>query len=64
MDCERIRMDLIDYYGTAMVNGFPTAVMELSQAECATDDELEDFARMAGLDLDDYEDYDDDDDFD
>ncbi|MBR6879500.1 MAG: hypothetical protein IKN14_00250 [Clostridiales bacterium] len=56
MDHERLRSDLEDYYGTAMYNGFPMAVTELSQVAGASDERLEKLARRAGLDLDDYED--------
>ena len=29
MNIDKLRQDLIDYYGTAMSNGFPMAVMDL-----------------------------------
>lgn len=54
-DEERLRGDLRDYYGTAMFNGFPMAMMELEEAERASGDELRAMARGAGLDPADYE---------
>ena len=46
---EDLRKELKDYYGTAMFNGNPMAVMELSQVDNASDAELETLARQAGL---------------
>lgn len=46
---EDLRKELKDYYGTAMFNGNPMAVMELSQVDTASDAELERLARQAGL---------------
>ena len=47
---EDLRKELKDYYGTAMFNGNPMAVMELSRVDNASDAELERLARQAGLD--------------
>ena len=55
IDVSRLRDDLEDYYGTAMFSGMPTAVIELSQAECASPQELVELSRRAGFDLSDYE---------
>ena len=55
LDISRLRDDLEDYYGTAMFSGMPMAVIELSQAETASPQELVDMAQRAGLDLGRYE---------
>lgn len=55
MDYEKLRKDLIDYYGSAMLSGFPMAVVELPDVEIASDKELTIFAKEAGLDILDYE---------
>lgn len=51
LDVERLRRDMMDYYGTAMFGGFPMAVMDLSKVECASDDELIRMAEKNGVDL-------------
>jgi predicted PhzF superfamily epimerase YddE/YHI9 len=48
-DIEDIRDELIDYYGTAMMNGFPMAVMELSDIEDLSDEEVQALAEELGL---------------
>ena len=55
IDISRLRDDLEDYYGTAMFSGMPMAVIELSQAETASPQELVDMAQRAGFDLGRYE---------
>ena len=55
IDVSRLRDDLEDYYGTAMFSGMPMAVIELSQAETASPQELVDMAQRAGFDLGRYE---------
>ena len=54
IDINRLRKDLIDYYGTASFNGFPAAVMDLSRIERMSDEELIRFALKNGADLDKY----------
>ena len=54
IDTNRLRKDLIDYYGTASFNGFPAAVMDLSRIERMSDEELIRFALKNGADLDKY----------
>ena len=54
IDTQRLRKDLIDYYGTAMTGGFPMAVMDLSRVERASDRELIELARKKGVDLGKY----------
>ena len=53
IDIERLRRDLIDYFGTAM-SVFPVAMMELSQAEKASPEKLIEIAKKNGFDLRDY----------
>ena len=55
IDVSRLRDDLEDYYGTAMFSGMPMAVVELSQAQTASPQELVDMAQRAGFDLGRYE---------
>ena len=49
IDC--LRRDLKNYYGTAMYNATPFAVMELSKVERASDREIIEMARENGFDL-------------
>ena len=51
IDVERLRNDLKDYYGTAMFGGFPMAMIELSQVERASDEEVINMAKDKGIDL-------------
>ena len=51
IDTERLRSDLMDYYGTATFSGFPMAVIDLSRIERASDQELVEIARKNGVDL-------------
>ncbi len=53
---ERLRDDMRDYFGTAMFNGNPMAMMELEEAERASANELRDLARRHGVDTSPYED--------
>jgi hypothetical protein len=55
LDYDRLRRDLVDYYGTAMYSGFPMAMMELEQVKRASETELEKFAKKAGVDLRKYQ---------
>jgi hypothetical protein len=54
LDYDRLRRDLVDYYGTAMYSGFPMAMMELEQVKRASEAELEKFAKKAGLNINKY----------
>ncbi len=58
MDIEALREDLMDYYGTAMMSGFPMAIMDLSDVENASDLKLIMLAEKAGFDLNNYTDRD------
>lgn len=54
IDFEKLREDLIDYFGTAM-GSFPIAVMNVAEVESASDRELLRIATQNGFDLSDYE---------
>ena len=54
IDYEKLRSDLIDYYGTAIAYN-PMAVIELSDVENASTDKLVQIAMQNGFDLSDYE---------
>ena len=51
IDIERLRRDMEDYYGSAMFNGFPMAIMDLSRIESLSDRELVELAQKNGVDL-------------
>ena len=54
IDFEKLRSDLINYFGTAMMSGFGMAVMDLTRVERATDEELIQIALECGFDLNNY----------
>lgn len=54
IDIERLRRDLIDYFGTAMFNGSPQAMIELSRVENASPSELINIAQNNGFDINEY----------
>lgn len=54
IDIDKLREDLINYFGTAMASGFGMAVMDLSRVERASDEELIRIALDCGFDLNDY----------
>ena len=54
IDIDRLRRDMKDYYGTAMFNASPMAVIDLSRIERASDMEIVEEAQKAGVDLTDY----------
>ena len=54
LDIDRLRDDLKDYYGTAMFNASPMAVIDLGKVERASDQEIVDLAQEQGFDLRDY----------
>lgn len=54
IDLEKLREDLIDYFGTAM-GYFPIAVMNVAEVESVSDEKLIDIAIKNGFDLTDYE---------
>lgn len=54
INTDKLRKDMIDNYGTAMFNGFPMAIMDLSKAEKASEQELIRMAKNQGVNLDKY----------
>lgn len=54
IDTDSLRDDLIDYFGTAMYNASPLAMMNLSEVENASDMRILELAQENGFDLDDY----------
>lgn len=57
IDIERLRKDLIDYMGSAMFSGLPMAVIDLSDVEVATPEQLVEIANRMGFNLNNYVDY-------
>lgn len=55
IDIEKLRKDLIDYYGTAMFNASPLAIIELTKIENASPQELINIALKNNFDLTEYE---------
>lgn len=53
IDYERLREDLINYFGTAMSFN-PIAIMNLSEVKQATNEKLIQIAIKNGFDLNDY----------
>ena len=54
IDYEKLKIDLIDYYGTAMSYN-PMAVIELSNVQTASNEKLVQIAIKNGFNLYDYE---------
>lgn len=54
MDYKKLKKDIKDYYGTAMFSGFPMAMMNLSDIEKMTNEELIREAKKIGLKLGKY----------
>lgn len=54
IDADKLRKDVLNYYGTAMYSGYPMAVIEVADAETASPQELVDIAQRAGFNLRDY----------
>ena len=54
IDFEKLRSNLINYFGTAMMSGFGMAVIDLTRVERATDEELIEIALECGFDLNNY----------
>ena len=48
-DVEELREELKDYYGTAMVNGFPLAMLDLQKTWEASDEEIIQMDRKNGM---------------
>lgn len=49
-DTDEIRDELRDYYGTAVVSGFPAAAALLFEVEDLDDEEVRELAEELGLD--------------
>ena len=54
IDIERLRNDLINYFGTAMYSGYPQAINELYKVESANDEEIIEIAITNNFDLSKY----------
>ena len=54
LDIERLRNDLMNYFGTAMFSGFSMAIIELLKIENATDEEILEIAQNNNFDLGNY----------
>lgn len=54
INIEKLREDLYDYFGTAMINTSPLAMMELTKIEKANIYELIKIAEENGFDLNKY----------
>ena len=54
INIEELRKDLINKYGTSMFNGFPMAVMNVSDIERASDEELIRIAEKEHINLSKY----------
>lgn len=52
LNFDEVRKYLMGYYGTAMANGFPQAMVELQKIEQVSDEELIVFAKKAGIEID------------
>lgn len=55
IDVDELRQYLIDYYGTAMFNGFPMAMMELEEVKRASDEKVVEIALKENINLLDFE---------
>ena len=51
IDIERLRNDIMNYYGTAMAGGFNFAMVDLIKAQTCSDEELIYIARKLNFDL-------------
>ena len=51
IDVDSLRDYLLDYCGSAMMSGFPSAVLDVSDIECASGEELCRIAERLGIDL-------------
>ena len=48
-DDEKLRKDLIDYFGSAMFSGLPMAIIDLSDVDVASNDKLLELAKKISL---------------
>ena len=54
VNVDKLREDLEDYFGTAMFNGNPQAMIELEEVKRAGEHELISLAQRCGFDINDY----------
>lgn len=54
LNIDRLRSDLIDYFGTAMTNGWGMAEFDISDIQDASPEELIRIARECGFNIIDY----------
>ena len=54
IDFDKLRQDLLDYFGTAMTMGFGAAIIDISKIENASNEELINIAKQNGFDLNKY----------
>lgn len=54
IDIDRLRENILDYYGTAMFNDFAMAAMNVQFIEMASDQDLIAIAQKEGVDLTKY----------
>lgn len=55
IDGDKLKKDLVDYFGTAMFNASPLAMFELEKVQRASGNELIEIALENGFDLSKYE---------
>lgn len=55
IDVDKLRDYMTDYFGTAVFNGFPAAILDLSDIESMSGHELCQKAESPGIDLRDFE---------
>ena len=51
IDIEKLRQYIIDYYGTAMINSSPTAMMDLLEVENASNEKVFSLALKNNINL-------------
>lgn len=54
MDIEKLRQYLINYYGTAMINSFPTAMTDLLEVENASNEKVLSLALKNSINLNNF----------
>lgn len=54
IDVESLREHMEDYTGTAMMNGFPAALLDLADIDSISGEELCEKAEQMGVDLNDF----------
>lgn len=54
INIEKLRRDLIDYFGSAINCGYPQLIIEISNIENMNSEELINYAINNGFDINDY----------